>query len=337
MISHLNSLGFNELVAEYTVTGSAATTITFNGLDINADGGYTIVAAVVSTGTGSGSGLFVNNDTTLTNYDRRYIDSTSTTLGTGAVDDSYFCGLSGSSGAVNYAVYDVCLVNGHMCANGLWQTNNTTIGRMHFLTHTVSQTNITRIDITATVSPTIGIGSKIQIYRWKPGSIKTLSALSSSPLVWSYEVTGSAVTTVTATGLDIVRDGSYKIVVVGTNAISSSDGVGLYINTDTTTSNYSGRYILSGGTSLSTSGGSYSSSVFASNTTANQTSFGVANVSLVNGYACINTVLQYGNTAYAQINFAKHNVSQSNITQLVFQAPSGIIGVGSKFYIFRTR
>lgn len=337
MITRLNSLGFNELVAEHVVTGSAATAITFDGLDINADGGYTIVAELVSIGNTSEYNVlcYANNDTTSGNYAWRYIYSSDTSLLTnGGTTVPYFAAMATTSGKVTFLAADASFVNGNFVYNTNEQYSNAEKAQRTFIRHNQSQTNITRLDFASTVALGIGIGSKIKIYRWKQG-IKTLNSLAQGRLVWEHTVTGSAVTTVTATGLDILKDGSYKVVCGIVSAAGSPTGIKLFVNSDVTESNYSNRYITSSGTSVSTS--SYSSPDACPIGSSGEISLSIIDMSIVDGYLVWNVNASRANTTGAFLYFVKHNVSQTNITRLDFTcATASGIGVGSKFYIFRT-
>lgn len=337
MITRLNSLGFNELVAEYEVTGSAATTITFDGLDINSDGGYTIVADIIgTTGTAAEYSIAVNGypDTTA-NYTSRFIYTTGTSLSTalnGLVGNPCW-GVNGTAGIICHFTADITMINGYYVLNGNELRNSTANSVNVFSMMDVQQTNITSLSFyrySGTAS--MDVGSKIKIYRWKQG-IKTLNSLAQGRLVWEHTVTGSAVSSVTATGLDILRDGSYKVIVGAIATGGTRVDCRMYVNGDTADGNYTTRYISGSGTTVAT--GSQSIPLCGVlETTASTLDYVVGDVSLVNGYMCFNMSVNI--VTSASLHFGKHNVSQSNITQLSFVAPSGnTYAAGSKFYILR--
>jgi hypothetical protein len=158
-------------------------------------------------------------------------------------------------------------------------------------------------------------------------------------VVFEYEVTGSAVTTITTNGvvtLDINTDGAYEIVLELVSAASSYGNINMFVNNDATLSNYTMRYVYSSGTTLSTASDPASASVGTVSNTPGQVSFSVANLSLVNGKACFNSNWLLYNSAAAGLGYVYKSTTDTNITRLDFTcATASGIGVGSKVRILK--
>lgn len=156
------------LVAEYEVTGSAATTITITDLDLNADIGWTILCEVISN-SASAQAIFlgVNADTTQSNYVRRYLSASGTTILTDTQSLNVIVSISAGTGSVSECITELSIVNGYCVWNTNTQYNSSGVNcDMTFAKHNVSQTNVTSLTFTAGAASAIGIGSKIKIYRW---------------------------------------------------------------------------------------------------------------------------------------------------------------------------
>lgn len=155
------------LVAEYEVTGSAAATMPISGLDLNSDIGWHIDVSIVSaTSSKTDIQLFVNADTTPTNYVSRYIYSSSSSIATGPVSASYIAAASGTTGNVSYSTIDFSIVNGYAAFIIKELRSNSEAAGVYFNKHNVSQSNITQLSVVANSGTPLGIGSKIKIYRW---------------------------------------------------------------------------------------------------------------------------------------------------------------------------
>ena len=90
-----SEMSFNVMqeVDSTTVTGSAVTSISFSGLDLDTDGTYFIVINPLKTGSGAWSGIsmYCNADTTATNYHNQRITAANTTLGGNRYNDANMC------------------------------------------------------------------------------------------------------------------------------------------------------------------------------------------------------------------------------------------------------
>jgi hypothetical protein len=156
------------LIWNKTVTGSAVTSVTTNGevtLDGNTHGGYVLEFYLVENGA-SDYDLFYNNDTTAGNYyrDVLYANSAVTPTRSYAGDAKLILGQGNTT---------LHQVNGHIGRHpsGMPMTcvqygsdTNTLVGMVHHRYYSTI-TNLTRIDIVASVASGIGVNSRFRLWR----------------------------------------------------------------------------------------------------------------------------------------------------------------------------
>lgn len=164
-----NSLDYKanlkSLLAEYIVTGSAVTSIDFSGLDINTHKSYRVEIELVNpTATAFSLQCFVNNDTTLTNYRSVSLVCSGTTATVSSVSDARLVVVDSS--VIASTVSFISLVNGYAKSNSV-SSRGTNSQSTHQITATKTTTvsNITQLTLTSSIASTIGVGSKIRIYR----------------------------------------------------------------------------------------------------------------------------------------------------------------------------
>jgi len=155
-----------EKIAEIDVT-TDVTTITITGLDILKDKAYVILFTVKNpTGTTSWYNLFVNGDTIETNYysQRYYADGASVGAARGNVAYCFHCDAGQNAFGEALLVRDP---SGYARARSSTCTRDgSSITIFDFaVVKTATVTNITRIDIVATVADAIGTGSKLLLFR----------------------------------------------------------------------------------------------------------------------------------------------------------------------------
>lgn len=152
------------LVAEIDI-GSATTSITFNGLGAVSAGGYILTGNVVNTSiSASNYFLYVNGDTTMSNYKCQQAYSINTTLtGLNANEPTFVGGLLASNTASFVCNIEVTPNNIEMYSSNSSRTDGYTESIMGY--RTISTTDITSLTITTDISNAIGIGSRFRIYR----------------------------------------------------------------------------------------------------------------------------------------------------------------------------
>jgi hypothetical protein len=157
----------SRLVASDEVTGSATTTIDFTGLDMNAHGGrYNIeVSFIEGASLVTAINLYVNNDTTDTNYYVQQISVNDTTV-TGSRTNLPSMVQSAADNEVLANAY-IGLANGYPHVLVSYASGAASavllIDRVIKKTGTVS--NITQLTFTATQTDGLGVGTTIKIYR----------------------------------------------------------------------------------------------------------------------------------------------------------------------------
>lgn len=153
------------LFAESVVSGAAVTTLTISDLDINTHKSYRIEIEVVNTsGSTSDYSLYVNGDTTATNYYRQNLDSASTT-NAGTRQNTALL-LSLTAGMSMILAGNLMSTNSYLRGTflGTRYTTGITVDTIGYY-KTATITNLTSVTLSASVASSIGIGSKIRIYR----------------------------------------------------------------------------------------------------------------------------------------------------------------------------
>ena len=160
---------------------------------------------------------------------------------------------------------------------------------------------------------------------------------SSSLLVAETVVSGSAVTSVTFSGLDGNAAGGYYLDMGCINALASAITLKLYINGDTTDTNYYRQYIYADSTSISANRSNLPkiASVAASKTLVTH-----LNINCVNNVAAWDIVSSDSNGSAMNVNFMyfERVPATSNITSITLQgSDSSCIAIGSTFRLYRRK
>jgi hypothetical protein len=163
--------GSSTLLVETEVTGSAVTSVDITGLDIATHKSYRIeIDWYNPTGAGSNLSCFANGDTTAANYRSQLFQISGSTT-TGSLTSSATI-TTANSGVSNAITVDIRLVPSgadnfmHAFTNaGNVASGTSVIIQMRHMNHIASQSNITQLTFTASAASSIGIGSKIRIYR----------------------------------------------------------------------------------------------------------------------------------------------------------------------------
>jgi hypothetical protein len=160
------------LLVETEVTGSAVTSIDLTGLDIATHKSYRIeVDWYNSSGSTATARLFVNGDTTVTNYDAQYLLTSATTV-TGARENNANIVSLVNDHSIS-AVIHVGMVAGSGSNNYARITNfgypdrvGTVIDLLlRTVAYRTSITNITQLTLSSSVAGALGVGTKVRIYR----------------------------------------------------------------------------------------------------------------------------------------------------------------------------
>lgn len=155
------------LIAESTVSGAAVTSVQFTGLDINTHKSYRVEIDLynptVSTSTYS---IFFNNDLVDTNYYRQYIYANGASITAARSNDAIILTLTASTNGSAEGPVSLDVGGRPRVTMNESRYNSTTT---ELVTKTIVKTgtvaNVTQIDIVGSVASSIGIGTKIRIYR----------------------------------------------------------------------------------------------------------------------------------------------------------------------------
>jgi len=159
-----------QLLADYTVSGSAITSFTFGTLlaplRINADEEVVLVATIDGTAFNNVS-IYFNGNTTGTNYYNQLLSASNTSVSGLRTNSSY---------ALWTSLNCVSLINIKLTNNGyiVWQSNNeryfstSNVDLINIYgTSTFTTSQITSLTITHASANGIGIGSRFQLYKVK--------------------------------------------------------------------------------------------------------------------------------------------------------------------------
>lgn len=162
----VKGIDYKSLLVEYTVTGSAVTSIDFSGLDINTHKSYRIE---IEWNNISGSAVnlyaFINGDATVTNYYSQLFDSNGvTSAGVRYNTASLACPSANEKVSINAGI---SINQGYVTTRSFATrgVGSTVLTELISISKTATVTNITQLTFTASVASSIGVGSKIRLYR----------------------------------------------------------------------------------------------------------------------------------------------------------------------------
>ena len=160
--------GSLSLVAESTVAGSAATSISISGLDLAADEKYVIhFTADNATASAASISLYFNADTTATNYDRQAVTIASNLVTASRANDALIGTLNANAVNVNYTITPLAL-NLEGRPRSTWDRhgdNTTALAAQLFWHMRRTVANVTQIQVTSSVANSLAIGSKLTIWK----------------------------------------------------------------------------------------------------------------------------------------------------------------------------
>ena len=188
-----------ELAGEYTVTGSAATTMPVSGLDLDAHGQYFVDLNLDNaTASGSAISLYYNADTTATNYDMQELGSDSSTTTSFRQNTGRICGLT-ASGDTLQSGYIRRDVDGNVRSQWQSQRDDTTAINLSAIAHRwrTASTNVTSLVVSSSVASAFSVGCYVKVYRRTvSGAAATDDGARMTHTGTAQSVTGSVSTTV---------------------------------------------------------------------------------------------------------------------------------------------
>jgi hypothetical protein len=168
-ISGASLTGITSLVASTTVTGSAVTSISFTGLDLDTHLSYIIEVESKCGASGGLFSIYANNLQTATDYYSQLHNGLATTAGAEAANNARI-GYLYASGLLNKTTIDVSYATGRYfmaLSRMLRQTTSTTFHKESSGVFKTAElvANLTRIDLTTGASNGFAVGTKARIYR----------------------------------------------------------------------------------------------------------------------------------------------------------------------------
>jgi len=160
------TFGTWEKIVDTTVSPSAVTTITITGLDLDAAKAYLLIFKTDNTTASLADyQLFFNNDTTTTNYYTQVLGVYGTTVAAGRANTTYLARAAAGVETWCYALIQRSVDGYAGCfSHEIRNTGSAVELYQNAMTYTVTG-NVTRIDITSSVSGGIAVGSRIIIFK----------------------------------------------------------------------------------------------------------------------------------------------------------------------------
>lgn len=314
-----------QLISDITVT-SATTSVSFTGLNITKDDDYLLVADISNTGTGSDMFIYANNNTTKTNYYYQHIYAGGTTRASVRENVPEIAYVNSSQKGAFISKIKITN-NGYF----VWQSaeNRNYVGNSleiddYYGTSTFTLTSLTSLTIQSAYSNSIGTNSRFQLYKLTAEKVADI-------------IVSSPTTSVDITGLAIDKGSEYMLVSDTISSSSSGNGYALYVNGNTTSSNYYMQYIVANSNSLTS--GRYQVSELTSINLINK-SFAIANIKLTNnGYFVFQSsfLKNYvgGTNMMIENIFNTSTFTMSSITSLVIS--SALDMNGSRFTLYKLK
>lgn len=169
----LTSRYLSNVVEEKRITTDCSS-VTFSGLDSTLDGDYILEFSVVGVASAGSIPIYINNDTTLTNYYREYSQITGSSHNIGAQDGIYSDICSTSANGRTAGTLSIKVVNGKALLKTSYSvsTSSDTIEMDEaVIIYQVSITSITSLNILC-AGNYIGAGSTFRLYKTNSASLR---------------------------------------------------------------------------------------------------------------------------------------------------------------------
>jgi hypothetical protein len=160
------AFGMLEKIADTEVTGSAVTTVSFTGLDLDSAKAYIIIAKFTNpTINTTEYKLYFNGDTTDTNYYYQYILADGATVSSGRSNSSRYLGVEAGEEVIGFGTTQRDPA-GYVKSSIFEARRDPATVLILQTAHTwLTQANVTQMDFTSSVAGAIGVGSRIMIFK----------------------------------------------------------------------------------------------------------------------------------------------------------------------------
>ena len=316
-----------ELVKDIVV-GTSTTSVAFSGLSFDkTDDLMLVISGINPTGTNSNLGISINGNTTATNYYRQSVQGNGSGIYASRGNLNEFSFMYANLNVTSQA-YIKLSNNGYMtCISHNELSSGSTAPHIYdeVVTSTFTATSITQLDIVASVSNSIGVGSRFQLYKRV------------AEVVYDYEVTGSAITSLDITGLSIDKGSEYQLVSTIIHGANSS--IRLFENADETATNYYTQYLIANSSTVSSNRVNYP---YLTYNESGYYALSISNIKLTNnGYITVqnNIIDKYGGSSISiRKPYITNITTSSTITSLkIVSDTTNGIGIGSRFQLIKLK
>jgi hypothetical protein len=319
-------------IVDYTVP-SNTTSVVFNDFGtITKDDFIKIVTSIKNANSSAiNTRLFVNTATTTTNYHRQILSAVGSTVGAFRSNAARFTAVSGSGESTTVAYLKLSENN---VAN--WITNRTfdngsnieTVFQCTTSSGATFSSGITSLTFESETASAIAAGSRIQIYRLDAEKVADFVTTSNSTQV-DIPVTGS---------LDpaITKDDEYLL--VSDITAGTSTGIRLFVNDNTTATDYYVQSIQGNGSTASASRGNNASITGGSGRFLNYTHIKLSEIGAYTNQSY--SIREYGTSSLIlENNFVSSTAENiTSITKLNFFASAANgLGSGSRFILYKLK
>jgi len=311
------------LIKDITV-GSNVTQVDLTGLDIQKGELYEMVITVVSNGA-TGDVQLLANSSVSGNYYFQYIFANGATIGSGRINSS--ANVNSGGGRSIAKVYVKLTNDGHFVSMSSEVRNagsSVVILSNVVNTSTVTFSSITSLTIKSPNANTIGIGSRIQLYKV-------------AEKVDEVIVAGSSVTQVDFTGLDIGKGNEYMLVSDVVNNTAGTVNTFLGFNDNLTKTDYWLQYLLARTTTV---GGGRVNANGLTDVEVGHNALVITKIKVANsGYINYQTqeAREYGESTLWLVKLAVASTFTTSLitkTSVKSDQASGI-GIGSRFSLYK--
>ena len=319
-------------IVDYTVPSNTTSVVLNTFGTITKNDFIKVVATFVNVSTGFVRvALYPNANTTATNFHEQILQGIGSTVGAGRTNTNEITAVDGSnSGNVIGFIKISENEKMNMFFNGTFQNGSDVANRFHYVTQSggANTTSITSLTFTSSVASSIGTDSRIQIYRLDAEKVADFTTTSNSTQV-DIPVTGS---------LDpaITKDDEYLL--VSDITAGTSTGIRLFVNDNTTATDYYVQSIQGNGSTASASRGNNASITGGSGRFLNYTHIKLSEIGAYTNQSY--SIREYGTSSLIlENNFVSSTAENiTSITKLNFFASAANgLGSGSRFILYKLK
>ena len=304
------------------------TSRTFSGLNITKDDFIKIVFTATNPTSSSQYNLFVNGNTTNSNYWFQFVNAVGTSLSGNRVNASrpFYC--NGGTSSINTAYVKISENNR---ANYFAQRTDEISSNVNLIylyhTTTFDVSSITSFTLNAETSNAIGTGSRIQIYRLDAEKVADITTTANA-------------TQVDISSLSIGKDSEYLLVgEFPPSSIAPGNDLSLFVNDNTTSADYNAQWIL--GSDSTASALRVNSAIFGTNSNnRRELMYAHIKVSEIGAFTAQLYCMQaYGTTAPILRNVFLSTTAEniSSVTKINLKGGTNQIVSGSRFLLYKLK